>query len=310
MKRAGCLLDRLPRPAFMYGLILRASKIAPLLPRWFRRELSVVVGSVAWAVAKRPRGHVAANVRQVLGLSSQPPLASRLRVQLIVRRIFCNCISNYLELFALPGLSKREVLARIDVEGVEHFEEAAALGRGVIIASAHIGPFEYLTSWMPARGFEMTIPVEKVSDERMQRMMLQARFSNDVTFVPLTGFGAVRTMLRTLKNKQMVLITADRAVEGESKILNFFGAPARLPLGPVDLSILTGAPLIGGFGWRNGSRDVIEFVPISLTLSDQQRNDRDALQALLVRRLEQIISDHLEEWVVFEPIWQQPGPAS
>ena len=200
------------------------------------------------------------------------------------------------------------MLARIDVEGANHFEEAAALGRGVIIASAHIGPFEYLTSWMPARGFEMTIPVEKVTDDGMLRTMLDARLSNGVTFVPLTGFGALRTILRALKNKQMVLITADRAVEGKSKILNFFGAPARLPVGPVDLSILTGAPLIGGFGWRNGSRDVIEFVPISLALSDQQRSDRDALQDLLVRRLEQIIGDHLEEWVVFEPIWQQPNP--
>jgi lauroyl/myristoyl acyltransferase len=294
----------------MYDLILRASKVAPVLPRWMRRRLSAVVGTVAWAIAKRPRGYVTTNVRQVLGLPSQSTLGSRVRTQLIARRIFCNCISNYLELFALPGLSKQDVLARIDVRGVEHFEKAAALGRGVIIASAHIGPFEYLTCWMPARGFEMTIPVENVGDGRMLRVMLEARLSNGVTFVPLTGFGALRTMLRTLKNKQIVLITADRAVEGESKILNFFGAPARLPLGPVDLSILTGAPLIGGFGWRNAGRDVIEFLPISMELSDRQQKDRDALQALLVRRLEQIIGDHLDEWVVFEPIWQQPAAPS
>jgi lauroyl/myristoyl acyltransferase len=134
----------------------------------------------------------------------------------------------------------------------------------------------------------MAIPVEKVSDERMLNVMRTSRLSNGVTFVPLTGFGALRTMLQMFKKKQMVLITADRAVAGESKILNFFGAPARLPLGPVDLSILTGAPLIGGFGWRDGSRDIIEFVPISLTLSDQERNDRDAMQALLVRRMDRL----------------------
>jgi lauroyl/myristoyl acyltransferase len=290
----------------MRDLLFQSLKLACRFPRRLRRALSFAAGTVAWAAAGEPRRSVTANVRQVLGVSSGSPLASRLRVQLVARRIFCHCVSNYLELFALPRLTRTEILGRIDVKGREYFEQAAALGRGVIIASAHLGPFEYLPSWFPARGFEMTIPVEKIGDNRILGMMLEARLSNGVTFVPLTGLAAVRTMLRTLNNGQVVLITADRAIEGQSAILNFFGAPARLPLGPVDLSAMTGAPLIGGFGWRNGSRDVIEFVPISLALPEQQRSDRETLQTLLIRRLERIIGDHIDEWVVFEPIWRQP----
>lgn len=290
----------------MRDLLIQSLQLACRLPRPLRRVLSIVAGAIAWAVAGKPRRAVIANVSQVLGLSPESPLLSRLRAQLIARRIFCHCVSNYLELFALPRLTREEVLGRIDVRGREYFEEAAALGRGVIVASAHLGPFEYLTCWMPARGFEMIIPVEKIGDKSFLGQMLKARLSNGVTFVPLTGLGAVRAMVRTLNNGQVVLITADRAVEGQSAILNFFGAPARLPLGPVDLSVMTGATLIGAFGWRNGNRNVIEYVPISLALPEEKRGDRGALQALLVRRLERIISDHIDEWVVFEPIWPQP----
>jgi KDO2-lipid IV(A) lauroyltransferase len=257
----------------MYGVALRASKIAPKIPRPVRRQLAALIGTAAWAVAGRARRHVSANVWHARGAPAQQDLAFRIRTQQIVRRIFCNCISNYLELFTRPTLSKQAVLDRIEVRGVEHFEEAAALNRGVVIASAHLGPFEYLTSWMPARGFELTIPVQKMRDDRMLRLMLEKRISNDVSFVPVTGFGAVR-------------------------------APARLPLGPVNLAIQTGAPLIGAFGWRNGSRDVVEFVPISFALPDHERGNRELLQALLLRRLEKIIGDHLDEWVVFEPVWQ------
>lgn len=292
----------------MRELLFRSLTLACRLPRPLRRGLSMAAGTVAWAVAAEPRRNVTANVRRVLGVSSHPSLASRLRAQLIARRVFCNCVSNYFELFALPRLTRAEILGRIDVKGREYFEQAVSLGRGVIIASAHLGPFEYLPSWMPARGFEMVIPVEKIGDKKGLGMMLEARHSNGVTFVPLTGLAAVRTMVRMLGNGQVVLITADRAIEGQSAMVKFFGACARLPVGPVDLSVMTGAPLIGGFGWRNGGRDVIEFVPISLGLPEPQRSDREALQALLIRRLESIIGEHIDEWVVFEPIWRQTEP--
>jgi len=290
----------------MHDLARLSLTLASRLPRPFRRGLSVIVGSIAWVVAKKPRSAVNANIAQVLRFSNHKDSEAPPRVRRLARRVFCNCISNYFELFAMPSLSKQEILDRIDVKGLAYFEDAAALGRGVIIASAHLGPFEYLPSWFPARGLEMTIPVQKIGDKRILGLMLEARQSNGVRFVSLTGFGAVRQMLRTLKNRQVVLITADRAVEGQSKIMNFFGAPARLPMGPVDLAIMTETPLIGGFGWRDGGRDIIEFMPISLSLPAAQRNDRTALQTILVHRLEKIIGEHIDEWVVFEPIWQQP----
>ncbi|MBU6461275.1 MAG: lysophospholipid acyltransferase family protein [Bradyrhizobium sp.] len=286
----------------MHDLVVRSLKLACRLPRPLRDALSAIAGTVAWAVAAQPRRNVTSNVKQVLRHFSGEPRA--LHVQHIARRVFRRCISNYLELFALPRLAKEEILGRIDVVGQEHFEQAIAQGGGVIIASAHLGPFEYLPSWMPARGFEMTIPVERMEDRQMLGMMLQARLSNGVTFVPLTGFAAIRTMVRTLRKRQVVLITADRAVEGQSTVVSFFGAPARLPIGPVDLAIMTGAPLIGGFGWCRGRRDIIEFAPISLALPVQQRADRAALQAALVDQLERAIGTHVDEWVVFEPIWQ------
>jgi KDO2-lipid IV(A) lauroyltransferase len=103
-----------------------------------------------------------------------------------------------------------------------------------------------------------------------------------------------------------VLITADRAVAGESVVTDFFGAPARLPQGPVDLSLRSGAPLVGAFGWRSdGGRMGAEFTPLILALPADQRDKREVLQAALTRQLEKVVRTHLDEWVVFEPIWAQ-----
>jgi KDO2-lipid IV(A) lauroyltransferase len=114
----------------------------------------------------------------------------------------------------------------------------------------------------------------------------------------------MRTIIQALRNNQIVLITGDRAVQGESVEKPFFGADARLPLGPVALSQRTGAPLVGAFGWH-ASRTLIdgEFVPLTLGLPEDERNNTDALMNGLIARMERIIKAHPEQWVVFSPIW-------
>jgi lauroyl/myristoyl acyltransferase len=122
--------------------------------------------------------------------------------------------------------------------------------------------------------------------------------------VPLDGPKAVRMLYDALSDNHLVLITADRAVAGESVVMDFFGAPARMPQGPVDLSLRTGAPLVGAFGWRSaGGRMAAEFTPLTLALPGDQRDKPDILQAALTRQLERTVRAHLDEWVVFEPVW-------
>jgi KDO2-lipid IV(A) lauroyltransferase len=290
----------------VYEIFRWAAKIVPKLPRGLRQNLAVVIGTLGWLSARRQRERVTANVAQVLGPSIPHTLFGFMQTQRIVRRVFCNCIRNYLDLLALPAVTRQEIVANLDVKGVENLEAALALGRGVVLFSAHLGPFEYLPAWFSARGYRMVIPVEKLRDERLLHLMVDLRRRNGADFVPLDGPKAIRTMYDALSNNQLVLITADRAVAGESVVTDFFGAPARLPQGPVDLSLRSGAPLVGAFGWRSaGGRMAAEFTPLTLALPPDQSDKREVLQAALTRQLEKIVRAHLDEWVVFEPIWAQ-----
>jgi lauroyl/myristoyl acyltransferase len=292
----------------MYVVAYRAAKIIPKLPRVLRRAIAVVAGSVAWALARRERRNVVSNVTQVLALPDPRSLAARIHAQLIGRQIFCNCIHNYLELFALSALTTDEVVARVDLSGIEYVLEAISYGQGVILFSAHLGPFEIMPFAM-LRMFsqfncEMVIPVEKVSDARMLNLMIELRSRSGANFVPLDGVGAIVTIVEALQKNQFVLITADRAIKGRSATLEFFGAEAKLPRGPVDLSLRTGAPLVGAFGWRGpGDKLYCQFTRLTFALPEDQRNNPDKLQTAIARELEARIARHLHEWVVFQPIW-------
>jgi lauroyl/myristoyl acyltransferase len=296
----------------MYAVAYRAAKIVPKLPRALRRAIAVVLGSVAWALARRERRNVVSNVTRVLSVPNPRSFAARIHTQLIGRQIFCNCIHNYLELFALPALTTDEIVARMELSGIEYLLEAISYGHGVILFSAHLGPFETLPFAM-FRMFshlncEMVIPVEKVSDARMLNLMVELRSRSGANFVPLDGVGAIVTMVEALQRNQFVMILADRAIKGRSAKLEFFGAEAKLPRGPVDLSLRTGAPLVGAFGWRGpGGKLHCQFTRLTFALPEDQRDNPDKLQTAMARELEARITGHLHEWVVFQSIWAQEG---
>jgi phosphatidylinositol dimannoside acyltransferase len=288
----------------MYNIFRIAAVVVPRLPRWLVPALANAFGFAAWLIARKARKQVTANMVHVLGPAVLSTRAGRGRLRRTVRGVFQNSPRNYLEMFSLPYTPPEWIASHMDIEGVEHLEAALALGRGVILFSAHFGPIDYLAQWFSARGYQMTIPVERLKDQRILDLITKLRSSQGIHFIPLGDSTAVRSIILALRNNQLVVIMADRAIEGESVEKPFFGEPARLPIGPVSLSQRTGAPLVGAFGWHASSKRVGgHFVPLSLELTEEERANPDTLMRALIERMEQYIKAHPEQWVVFAPIW-------
>ena len=288
----------------MYNLFKFASVIIPRLPGWCIPLLADVTGLLAFIIATRARKQATSNMTRVLGKHVVGTRAGRRQLHRSVIQMFQNNARNYLDLFTLPYISPEKILNLMKVEGIEYLEQALALGKGVILFSAHFGPFNYLAQWISIKGYHLIIPVEHLKDERTLDLTLKLRNSKGDQFLPLGGSSPMRTIIKALRNNHIVLITADRAVEGESVEKLFFGELARLPLGPVSLSQRTGAALVGACGWYT-SRTHIEgkFVPLTLELTEDERENTDTVMSALIKRLENYIKPYPEQWVVFSPIW-------
>jgi lauroyl/myristoyl acyltransferase len=291
----------------MYSFFRCAAWLVPRSPRWLLRLLPVVIGPLAWLLVASARRHATRNIAHILGPEIRSTAGGRRKLRRVVRGIFRSSVSNYLDALLLPALDHQEFLQHISIEGREHLEEALALGKGALLFSAHLGPFEYMNQWFDASNYSVTIPVEKLKDERMLRLMVKLRNSSGITYVPLGGSAPMRAIIQALRKNQIVLITADRAVEGESVIQDFFGAPARLPIGPVHLSMRTGAPLVGAFGWYSSRGHVVgSFSRLTLALSEEERQRPEVIEAAVIKQMEQAIGAHPEQWVVFSPVWVEP----
>ena len=116
---------------------------------------------------------------------------------------------------------------------------------------------------MGIKGYDVTIPLERLEDERMLNLMLNLRKSHGIHYLPLAGNASMRIILQKLRDNKIVLIAADRAIVGQSVEVDFFGAPARLPIGPIKLAQRTGASLLVGVNcyrtpfWRTGNRRMV-----------------------------------------------------
>ncbi|HVB24764.1 MAG TPA: lysophospholipid acyltransferase family protein [Ktedonobacteraceae bacterium] len=293
----------------MYKLFRMIVIVSGRLPGWMIEPIGSLGGILFWLVAKGARKQATENMVHVLGEEIIQTRQGRWRLRRTVQGVFQNSVRNYLQAFALPATSAKTIVDTMQVEGEEHLKEALAKGKGVILFSAHFGPFDYLSQWIAIKGYDLTIPVENLKDQRMLDLMLSLRRSHGVHFLPLGGSAPMRTMLQALRNNKIVLITADRAVQGERVEMPFFGDPAELPSGPAALATRTGATVVGAFGWRtyraNGKRPIEgTFSPLSLALPVEERTDMQSVMRGIVDRMEQHIAAHPEQWVVFAPIWK------
>ncbi len=93
----------------------------------------------------------------------------------------CKAVAGNLARFSardypLDGLPDDEVLARFDVEGVEHLDEALAQGRGVVLVGSHLGAHVSAQHWLYRRGMPLRLLVQR---PRHVSRELHRRFDRD-----------------------------------------------------------------------------------------------------------------------------------
>jgi KDO2-lipid IV(A) lauroyltransferase len=220
----------------------------------------------------------------------------------MVRHIFAEQARNYLDIFRLVRMDKASLRAGVEKRGWHHFEEAHARGKGVIVASAHLGPISVVGQLLVAHDFDTVLPIEPERTE-VHRAINRARSTMGLQLVSTdTPLAAVRA----LKQGKVFGLLADRAVTGVGERVPFFGREALLPSAHIAIGLRTGAPVVPAFSLRDRGTLVASIEPpIPLTSS----GDRDADVHAGVARWAQVLEDYVrrfpEQWTVFERVWSR-----
>ena len=267
------------------------SALLGAVPNGLSLPIAEIVGTLAYAATPRAREAVLANLRVIAPDRANGATA---------RRVFVEQTRNYIEVFRVPRMSKAQLLASVDMFGWDHYLAAEARGKGLIVASAHLGPISVVGQILSAHGYRVVLPVE-TERGAFARALNRARRSMGLELVPTETPLAV---FRALKDGKVFGILADRAVTGVGERVPFFGREALLPSAHIALGLRSGAPVIPAFSGRVRGRYTASFEPALdlVPTGDRQADLRDGV-AKWAAALERYVRRAPEQWAVFERVW-------
>jgi lauroyl/myristoyl acyltransferase len=285
-----------------YWLFRIGLAIIPHLPQRLVQRIALAIGWLMWALLPGLRRLVRENLRHVPRLAADPPALRR-----AVRQVFGNSILNYVDFFRSPAITKAELEKYWTVVGLEQIDAALEKGRGCILISGHLGNFDYAMREFVNLGYQLTVTQEHLQPERLHQLVMDKRSFPGVQWAPVDSPSGLRQLFGALRRNGVVIMPADRDIQGHGEVVPLFGAPARLPIGGVQLAQRTGAVLLGVFPHRRGlAHGYGEVVPLPALTSEEEAAAPDLLLRDLHRvakLLEQQIERDPEQWVVFQPIW-------
>jgi KDO2-lipid IV(A) lauroyltransferase len=206
--------------------------------------------------------------------------------------------------------------ARSHVEGIEEREKIFAAerqGRGVIIATAHLGNW-YVGGFLLA-GLDHKIHVVYKPDRfavvEKLRSRMQKRWGIGEIPVGATAFSAL-PIVRALRDGQIVAMQCDRDFNNTGVAVEFFGRPAFFPRGPFVAAMATGAVVLPSFVLRtpdDNYRVAIED-PLPIARGGDPEADLRANVEAFVAILERYVRADPTQWYCFYPFWDDPSRTS
>ncbi len=289
------------RPAYAFG-------------QWVLENLPLPVGygitrtaiELAYLASRGLRKGIEANLRQVLS-HTQPGRSAReieLEAVRLSHRIFVNRAVWFTDLSVLAGNRQMDGLFRFDMEGNwPALTKALSTGRGVILASAHLGNWHgggvaVARHGVPVRAVMYRNHAGDFFDRKVAR-----RGNVRQTFVDPDPW-AMMEIVRALRQGEVVAMLVDKPWDSRAVEVPFFGRPARFPLGPVRIARLAQVPLFPAFclGDRPRRYRAVLCDPIEVSGPDPEEAERGAL-ARLTRVIEEFVAANLPIWFNFTPIW-------
>lgn len=233
-------------------------------------------------------------------LATLMPRASRRDRQRVVRRMMRSYNRMMFEFFRLPHVSREDLLASVEVVGREHLEHAIARGRGVVLASSHIGNWELAAVMIAQLGYTLYA----VAGVQMSRWLTGAvrETKSELSIVTVSPEDGFRKLLRALEHNDPIALVVDGDIYSHGVEVDFFGRPYNFPAGPGALAQRTGALVICGYcervrpgKWRmvmEKPLDPADFPTVA------------ALNQAVAATIERHIREHVDQWCIFRPMWE------
>ncbi len=285
----------------IYILIRALIFILENLPRKAALRFAGMMGEIAAMIDIKERKLAEENLRRIYGGKW-----SDTEIKLVARECFVKIALNAADVIQSRNWTADDLRKLVDVEGMEHFDDAFARGKGMVAVTGHIGNFELMAAWFAAvKKIPLLVIGRRLYDDRLDQLVVQNRQRFGIENRPTDA--SAKTVFSALKLGRMlgVLIDLDSSkIAGE--FVPFFGIPAKTASGPIVIGRRTASPVVPMAMFRTeDDRFKIKILP-SFDIAQTEDKEADVLKALSKcnRALEKLINLDPTQWAWIHNRWK------
>jgi len=270
------------------------------------RKTTLAIGSalgwLGWRVISFSKSRMNASIENLRNLY---PQADRSELETIIRRMFRHFGRFLLEMGRFPLLDKTELERLVKFEGLEHFTEAYAEGKGVVLATGHFGHFELANGALAVMGYPVWSVIRTVDNQRMDELIDSVRCSTGLGVIKKES--AAREIIRHIRKGHVVTIAMDQNAGFNNIFVPFFGKLAATFVTPAVAAKRTGAKVLPVFSFRHDDTDsysVRIYPPVETSVTGDMNADIRLAMMKISATLEEVIREAPEQWLWIHKRWK------
>lgn len=281
--------------------------VVALVPERLSERFGVCTGLLLRRILSSRRRIAEENISPVLEhMRAQPEWSCTIpTAEGIAREVFCNLGRSLVETCRLYHGKGNELIDRIEVRGMEHYQAARSMGKGLIFLTGHCGNWE-LVALAYARLFKSPLAVvaRRQNNPYLNQMVERMRMHYDNSVIYKDN--ALRNMIAVIRKDGTVGLLVDQTVfPEEGYLIDFLGRPAWASKAPVLIARKTGVPILPAFIHREGKRHIIEIqAPILFDGDAGEQGWHDDVKTYS-KAIEQFIVAHPTEWYWVHRRWKR-----
>ncbi len=194
----------------------------------------------------------------------------------------------------------------IEYEGLGHYLNAQAEGRGVLVLTGHLGAWELSSFFHSLAGYPMSLVIRRLDNPLVDAFVNRMRCLHGNRVIHKDDFA--RGLISAMHAGETVGILMDtNMTPPQGVFVPFFGLPACTASGLAKVALRTKAAVVPGFlVWDQGRRRyILRFGPrLDLTRTGQGDADVLANTAQFTATLEHYVRQYPEQWLWMHRRWK------
>lgn len=287
-----------------WALVAGLARVLAWLPESAAYALGEGAGRLAFRLDRRHRLVAVENLSRAF-----PDRFSPSEIEALARRVFEDLGRTVVDVARSDRLLSGREAGAMQVDGFERLLSARQRGKGVLVITAHLGPWELLPLFIARYYGPSHMVARPLDDPRLDDLLtrMRERGGNRV----IRKRDALQAILQVLRRGETVGILIDQHIsEKEGVVVPFFGRPASTVTGPALIAIRSGAAVVPMVILREARGQYrVQIAPeVPVRRSGDLRADLVVNTARFTAAIEAFIRERPDQWFWVHRRWKTHLP--